>query len=356
MMPIHPHDRDYHTVLKEDMQAVIEADRLGFDAFWLGEHITAASEPITSPLLFLAQAIPQTKNIKLCTGVINLPQQHPATVAAHTAMFDQMCAGRFVMGISSGGLPSDYELFQLEDASTRGKMMLESIDMIQHLWTQDPPYDLKGQYWHVKIDDWYCPEYGLGTMRRPFQNPHPPIAMSAMSPFSKTVQIAASRGWNVVTANFIATSSVASHWKMFQKGSSKAGLEPDSNKWSVARNILVTDRDADAAEYLARPDNALAHYYKYMIELFKRAGFTVILKPDEQMSDDELTSTWAIDNFVIAGSPQTVANKILAFRDEVGPFGTIAMVAHDWDDPAIHRRSMQLMAEQVMPRLNEAVG
>ena len=159
-----------------------------------------------------------------------------------------------------------------------------------------------------------------------------------------------------IWSNFIATSSVASHWKMFQKGASEAGLEPDSNKWSVARNILVTDRDADAAEYLARPENALAHYYKYMIELFKRAGFTVILKPDEQMSDDELTSAWAIDNFVIAGSPQTVANKILAFRDEVGPFGTIVMVAHDWDDPAIHRRSMQLMAEQVMPRLNEAVG
>ena len=29
-----------------------------------------------------------TRQIKFCAGVINLPQQHPATVAAHTAMFD----------------------------------------------------------------------------------------------------------------------------------------------------------------------------------------------------------------------------------------------------------------------------
>jgi len=354
MMPVHPPGRNYHTTLKEDLQTIIDADRLGFDEFWLGEHLSAGAESITSPLLFLAQAIPQTKNIKLCTGVINLPQQHPATVAANTAMFDQMCDGRLVMGISAGGLPSDFELFHLEDAGTRTEMMLESIDMIQHLWTQDPPYDLKGKYWHIKIDDWYWPEVGLGTMRRPLQQPHPPIAMSAMSPFSKTVQIAASRGWNVVTANFIPNNSVASHWKMFQKGAEEAGLEPDPNKWSVARHILVTESDAEAEDYLARPDNALVYYYEYMIGLIKRAKFTPIMKSDEQMSDDDLTVAWALVNFIIAGSPRTVADKILAFREQVGPFGTIVMVAHDWDDPTFHQRSMRLMAEQVMPLLNEA--
>lgn len=79
-------------------------------------------------------------------------------------------------------------------------------------------------------------------------------------------------------------------------------------------------------------------------------------KPDEQMPDDELTPAWAIDKFVIAGSPQPVTNKMLAFHDEFGPFGTIVMVAHDWDDPVIHWRSMQPMAEQVIPRINEAFG
>jgi hypothetical protein len=29
------------------------------------------------------------------------------------------------------------------------------------------------------------------------------------------------------------------------------------------------------------------------------------------------------------------------------------MVGHDWDDQAIWRRSMSLLAEQVMPRLNQ---
>jgi alkanesulfonate monooxygenase SsuD/methylene tetrahydromethanopterin reductase-like flavin-dependent oxidoreductase (luciferase family) len=355
-MPVHPHTRDYHAALKEDLEAILHADRLGFDEFWLGEHFSAVSEPVTSPLIFLAQAIPQTRRIKLCTGVINLPQQHPAAVAAHAAMFDQMCDGRFVMGIGPGGLPSDFELFHLEDATARSEMMVESIDMILHMWTHDPPYDLKGKYWHIKLDEWAWPEMGVGDMRRPFQKPHPPIAMSAMSPFSNSVRTAARRGWGAVTGNFIPNIHVASHWTVYQKGAEEGGFEPDPENWRVARNIIVTDTDSEAEAYMAKQDSALFHYYYYMLVVIKRAGFTAMMKPTKEMSEDELTPAWAVKNLIIAGSPQTVAEKILAFREEVGPFGTILMLGHDWEDPRIHKRSMQLMAEQVMPLLNEATG
>ncbi|MCC2665067.1 MAG: hypothetical protein K0S35_2989, partial [Geminicoccaceae bacterium] len=45
----------------------------------------------------------------------------------------------------------------------------------------------------------------------------------------------------------------------------------------------------------------------------------------EQFDDAKLTVDWAIDNIVIAGSPATVAEKLLAVRDQVGPFGTIVL-------------------------------
>ena len=356
MMPIHPPARDYHATLREDLEAIIHADQLGFDAFWLGEHFTAAAEPITSPLLFFAQAIPQTQRIKFCTGVINLPQLHPAVVAGYAAMFDHMCEGRFVMGVSAGGLPSDFELFGLQDDAARPQMMLESLQMILHLWTHDPPYDLKGKYWQIKMDEWVWPEVGLGSMRRPFQKPHPPIALSAMSPFSKTVSLAAARRWHAVTANFIPHNHVASHWQMYRKGAQEAGIEPDPDRWSVARHILVAETDAEAKAYLSRRDHALVHYYQYLIGLMKRANFAAIMKPDGDMPDDQLTVPWALENLIIAGSPHTVAEKILAFRQQVGPFGTIVMVAHDWDDPAFHKRSMELMAHEVMPMLNKATA
>ena len=51
-----------------------------------------------------------------------------------------------------------------------------------------------------------------------------------------------------------------------------------------------------------------------------------------------------------------MVDSILALRDEVGDFGTLYYAGIDWADPHLGRRSMQLMAEEVMPRVNAAIG
>jgi hypothetical protein len=43
-------------------------------------------------------------------------------------------------------------------------------------------------------------------------------------------------------------------------------------------------------------------------------------------------------------------------RDETGDFGELVYAGMDWVDPALAKRSMTLLAEQVMPRVNEAIG
>ena len=57
----------------------------------------------------------------------------------------------------------------------------------------------------------------------------------------------------------------------------------------------------------------------------------------------------------MAGTPESVADQILAFRNEVGAFGTLLYTGHDWADPALARRSMELMANEVWPRIERAV-
>ena len=47
--------------------------------------------------------------------------------------------------------------------------------------------------------------------------------------------------------------------------------------------------------------------------------------------------------------------QILAFREKVGAFGTLYYPCHDWVDPQLAKRSMELMAEQVMPKVNAAL-
>jgi alkanesulfonate monooxygenase SsuD/methylene tetrahydromethanopterin reductase-like flavin-dependent oxidoreductase (luciferase family) len=58
---------------------------------------------------------------------------------------------------------------------------------------------------------------------------------------------------------------------------------------------------------------------------------------------------------VICGSVNSVVDQILSLYDKTGGFGELLYAGIDWVDPTIARRSMVLMAEQVMPKVNEAL-
>src|ERR1051326_6362204 len=87
-MPVHPMHRNWVETLKEDREAVILADQLGFYDAFMGEHLTDACETITNSMVFQASLIPATKRIKLATGTSNLTQMHPVLIAVQAAMFD----------------------------------------------------------------------------------------------------------------------------------------------------------------------------------------------------------------------------------------------------------------------------
>ena len=59
---------------------------------------------------------------------------------------------------------------------------------------------------------------------------------------------------------------------------------------------------------------------------------------------------------VIHGSPKRVLDQLVALVDEVGYFGTLLLTHKDWDQPKLHKRSMGLLAEEVMPRLVRHLG
>ena len=69
--------RNWVETLKEDRDAVILADTLGFYDAFMGEHLTDRCENITNSMVFNAMLIPATKQIKLATGTTNLSHIHP---------------------------------------------------------------------------------------------------------------------------------------------------------------------------------------------------------------------------------------------------------------------------------------
>jgi alkanesulfonate monooxygenase SsuD/methylene tetrahydromethanopterin reductase-like flavin-dependent oxidoreductase (luciferase family) len=161
-MPMHPPGRDYGQTLKEDREAILLADRLGYTEAYIGEHIADRCETIPSCLSFIASLAHETRSIRLGSGTVNLPNHHPAEIAAHAAMIDHLLEGRFLFGIGPGGLRSDMEVMGNLEAD-RGAMFLESIGHILALWAGEPPYDLEGKFWNISTRRTLLAETGQGV-------------------------------------------------------------------------------------------------------------------------------------------------------------------------------------------------
>ena len=358
MMPVHPLHRDPTVTLKEDRETVILADQLGYHDAFIGEHLTDKAENITNSLLFLATLIHSTRQIKLGTGTCNLSQQHPVLVAAQAAMFDHLAQGRFILGVSPGALPSDAEAIGILNED-RNKMFAESIDVILKIWESEPPYDidLPGNRFKVTTRSYLDLALGTGIMPKPFQKPRPEIVGTVVAPFSKGVVAMGERDFHPLSANFLLPQWLPSHWTNYAEGKTKAGVKPDPAEWRIARTIFVADDDKVAASYGGSdPKSPFRFYYHQLKTKLTKMNRHVVFKEHKDQPDDEVTLDFVLDRLVISGTVNKVVDEILAFRERVGDFGELVYAGMDWVDAKLEKRSMQLMAEEVMPRVNAAIA
>jgi alkanesulfonate monooxygenase SsuD/methylene tetrahydromethanopterin reductase-like flavin-dependent oxidoreductase (luciferase family) len=354
-MPIHPLEKDWRQSLREDREAFLLADELGFSEGYVGEHVTDKAENITSCVAFIAWLAEATKQIRLGTGTVNMPNTHPAAVASSIAMLDHMLDGRLIFGISPGGLLSDAEMFGNLDAD-RNAMFLEAINQLLAIWEGKPPYNIAGKYWNISTQKTMIEDIGQGIIARPLQQPHPPIVVTAVAPFSKGVTEAAARGWDPISANFLMPAWVKSHWPKYVEGCERAGRAAEPANWRVAKSVFVANDAATAKAYATDPDGPYVYYYRSLFTKLKRGGRLELFKTRRDQPDDEVTLESICERLIIHGTPESVADQLLAFQNEVGSFGTLLYAGKDWKDRELGRRSMILMAEKVMPLVNAATS
>jgi alkanesulfonate monooxygenase SsuD/methylene tetrahydromethanopterin reductase-like flavin-dependent oxidoreductase (luciferase family) len=357
-MPVHPMHRNWSETLREDRDAIILCDELGFHDAFVGEHLTDACENITNSMLFQATLIHATKQIRLATGTTNLAQMHPVLIAANAAMFDHLSQGRFIMGVSPGALTSDSEAIGILDED-RNKIFAEAIDVILAVWERDPPYDIDfpGNRFKVGFARTAALELGVGILAKPFQKPRPEIVGTVVAPFSPGVVLMGRRDFHPLSANFLLAKHLRSHWQNYAKGKAEAGQTADVADWRVARTIFVADDDKVARRYGREDTNSPYHFYfGQMLAKMKRGNRLYVFKSHKEQPDEEITLDFVMDNCVTYGSVDKVVDEILKMREETGEFGELVYAGMDWVDPALAKRSMQLMAEEVMPRVNAAIG
>jgi alkanesulfonate monooxygenase SsuD/methylene tetrahydromethanopterin reductase-like flavin-dependent oxidoreductase (luciferase family) len=348
-MPSHPPERSLYDGHQWDLQVLRWADELGFSEAWIGEHHAAPWEPHPAPDLLVAQALMQTKNIRLGPGGFLLPYHHPAELANRVAMLDHLAQGRLMFGVAASGLPSDWAMFNVDGFSGQNRdMTREALEIILRLWSEEEPFRYEGKYWTVeKTGVMYDT---LKPHIKPFQQPHPPIGVAGLSKNSDTLKIAGEKGFLPLSLN-LNPAYVSSHWDAVEEGARRSGRTPSRADWRLVREIFVADTDEEAWRLSvgAQMGRMMREYFLGLLGSF---GFTEYLKHDPSVPDADVTPEYCAKHNWLIGSPDTVARRLREVYEEVGGFGTILLFCFDYSEtPDAWHNSMRLLAKEVMPRV-----
>jgi alkanesulfonate monooxygenase SsuD/methylene tetrahydromethanopterin reductase-like flavin-dependent oxidoreductase (luciferase family) len=355
VMPIHDPAKPLAQCIDEDLELAVDCERLGFDDFWVGEHHSSSVENIVMPEIFLGKVLGLTERIRIGPAPVCLQYHHPAHVAGRLAFLDHMSHGRLNVCFGPGAIPTDMEIFGVQSSET-GSRVAESIDMIMRLWAGEVPIDVEGRFWNAKMKDRLYPRFGVGHLHRPFQRPHPPIYVPSISRASVGLSRAAARGFRFISHHMIHRTALRDQWVSYSQAAAAAGRTAGPGDWAVARNVFVAD-STDEARRLVK-GNSLGACIRYILDLTRATAPTGVAmwKRDAQQADSDCTLDYFLNDVIIAGDPENVTSRLLELREQIGPFGTLVLTAHDWDHRARWDRSLDLFAREVVPAFNKAIG
>jgi alkanesulfonate monooxygenase SsuD/methylene tetrahydromethanopterin reductase-like flavin-dependent oxidoreductase (luciferase family) len=348
-MPSHPPERGLKAGHDWDLQTLRWLDELGYTEAWIGEHHTAPWEPHPAPDLLIAQALMQTKRLRIGPGGFLLPYHHPVELANRVAMLDHLSEGRLNFGVAASGLASDWAMFRVDgNSGEHREMTRESLDIILRLWSDEKDFEFDGKYWKVAK-----PPEQLGFLRPhiyPLQKPHPPIGVAGVSKRSDTLMLAGERGFLPLSLN-LNPGYVASHWEAVEIGAARTGRTPNRADWRLVREVFVADTDEEA--WRLSVDGMMGRMMReYFLRLMENFGFLEFFKHDPDVADSDVTPAYCAQHNWLVGSPRTVAEKIERIYHDAGGFGGLLVFGFDYvEQPEAWHNSLRLLAEEVAPRV-----
>jgi alkanesulfonate monooxygenase SsuD/methylene tetrahydromethanopterin reductase-like flavin-dependent oxidoreductase (luciferase family) len=350
MMPLHPPERSFAESYDRDLAQIVLADRLGYHEVWIGEHLTERWENAPAPELLIAQALLKTEKIILATGVTLLALHNPVEVAHRIAMLDHLARGRFYWGIGGGAIPTDLALFGLDSSrpvEVRARSA-EALDVILKLWASEGQFSYHGKFFQVTAPD-MDPVKERGFYMKPYQKPHPPIGVAATSLGSGSIRLAGERGWIPMSSSLLAPIHLKDHWHLVEAGAASAGRVADRQQWRIGRDIFVAETSALAREHARQVlgRNYVRHQYPNRYGSSQMAA----TKIDPSMPDEAVDVDYMMEHMWIVGDPQECADRIRQLYETVGGFGMLLAITQDSDNAEWDHRSLQLLMEEVGPRV-----
>ena len=249
------------------------------------------------------------------------------------------------MGIGPGSLVSDMEMFETLDKN-RLEMFLECIEHILNLWKKRPPYNLKGKHWKISSKRTFNKNLFIGELGKPYQKPHPEIVVTSLGASNHGLMQAINKGWNVISSNFLTEKRLIEHNDIIKKS------KRNNINWRVAKFIFISQNKKQIEDYGISKKGPIYFCLKQIYNKLARSNRLDILKKNPYDKKEKINLDDLLKELVLYGDVSEVTDKILELKSKVKLMETLTYVNVDWANKSLSKKSMQLLAENVMPKVN----
>jgi alkanesulfonate monooxygenase SsuD/methylene tetrahydromethanopterin reductase-like flavin-dependent oxidoreductase (luciferase family) len=301
-----------------------KVEALGFDAVWINEEhfqgsiIEVEGRRCHSPLILASAILARTTRLRVGFSVLLLALHHPVRLAEEIATLDVLSQGRVELGVSRGGNGRYLEAYGVAPDSVNARFD-ETLSFMLRAWKDE------------KVD---FGENAYSIEPKPVQLPHPPIFVGTYT--DETAAQAAANGHKLILHGV----NNMENQRRIMKAYVGAGGDPAGVPFG--RFVYVSESDASARRELWPTIEKLTARLRGF-GLFNRKGVVV---------ERDLEPENFYREMVIAGGPESCAQRILELHDELGVSYLNALSAFFGFLPLPRlERSLELLAHEVRPRV-----
>ncbi|HZP35843.1 MAG TPA: LLM class flavin-dependent oxidoreductase [Methylomirabilota bacterium] len=315
-------DRCIDEVIAEAQQA----EAVGFDSCFFGEHHQDRDGFLPSPLIVATAVAARTSRLRVGTSVILLPLHHPVRVAEDVVTLDLVSKGRVILGVGIGYQPADFRAFSVPMEDRAGRFE-ESIEILRLCWTSEP-FSYRGK--HYTLED-------VRILPRPYQKGGPPLWIGA------SIEAAARRAGRIADG-FVGTPSTG-----LANATRLAQVYREAAREAHRPAEVIQMRDAWVARSRAEAD---AVYGPHVMTAYRYYWENRLAEFRTLPAGAEFNLTTLAPDRLVLGDPDTCVREFQRWREATGASTFLLRLRHAHSGGPPHEKileAIRLFGERVLP-------
>jgi alkanesulfonate monooxygenase SsuD/methylene tetrahydromethanopterin reductase-like flavin-dependent oxidoreductase (luciferase family) len=317
------------------------AEPLGFDSVWGVEHHFSSYSMSPEPLQFLSYMAGQTSRIGFGTMVTVAPWHNPARLAGAISMLDNLCGGRFTLGLGRGLGRTEFAGHGVPMGESRDRFVDTSSIVLRAL--EDGYLESDGPY-HAIPRSALRPMPTRTFRGRTYASAVSPESYDTMARLGIGLMIIPQKPWNMIIED------VRNYRALYEQLNGEEAPEP------IVVAYVFCDEDAGRAQEMG--EHYIGDYYSACVKHYElggshfaqQGGYTYYQQNSARVvSTDHAHARRNYADLQVYGTPAQCLERVAHIKDTIGCCELLSIFSYSDLSFEEASRNVRLWAGEVMP-------